>query len=381
MTPIAEKIDLLFQPFAFKRGITLRNSVAMAPMTTWSSNDDLTISDEEARYYEARVGSVGLVITGCSHVTPNGQGFTDEFASYDDSFLPSLRKLADAAKSGGAPAILQIFHGGNKALAALVPNGDIVSASTMAIDATPFTPAAASRALNEDEIQGIIQDFGQATRRAIEAGFDGVELHGAHGFLLQNFLSPFFNQRTDQWGGSLENRLRFPLAVVAEVQRIIQEHATGPFLLGYRLSPDEPQEGGLRIAEVYELLDRLIALNIDYAHLSLPSVLTAKPVDDPDGQLVIEGILARANGRLPLIAAGHIRTPTEARQALDLGLAVVAVGQALVVNPNWLELAATGREEAIEVALQPSKVAGKRIPAKLWGIIQVATGWFTVAAE
>ncbi|WP_230687620.1 oxidoreductase [Hymenobacter ruricola] len=232
MIPTAEKIDLLFQPFAFKRGITLRNAVAMAPMTTWSSNDDLTISDEEARYYEARVNGVGLVITGCSHVTPNGQGFTDEFASHDDSFIPSLRKLATAAKSGGAPAILQIFHGGNKALAALVPNGDIVSASTMDIEATAFTPPAASRALTEEEIQGIIQDFGQATRRAIEAGFDGVELHGAHGFLLQNFLSPFFNQRTDQWGGSLENRLRFPLAVVAEVRRIIQEHATGPFLLG-----------------------------------------------------------------------------------------------------------------------------------------------------
>ncbi|MDB5270821.1 MAG: NADH-dependent flavin oxidoreductase, oye family [Hymenobacter sp.] len=240
MTATAEYTDLLFKPFAFKRGIHLKNSVAMAPMTTWSSNEDLTISNEEARYYEARVNGVGLVITGCSHVTPNGQGFTDEFASSDDSFIPSLRKLADAAKSGGAPAILQIFHGGNKALAALVPHGDIVSASTMAIEATAFTPAANSRGLRDDEIQDIIQAFGQATRRAIEAGFDGVELHGAHGFLLQNFLSPFFNQRTDEWGGSLENRLRFPVAVVREVQRVIEEHATRPFLLGYRVSPDEP---------------------------------------------------------------------------------------------------------------------------------------------
>ena len=96
MTTTAEHTDLLFKPFAFKRGITLKNAVAMAPMTTWSSNDELTISDDEARYYEARVNGVGLVITGCSHVTPNGQGFTDEFASYDDSFLPSLRKLAAA---------------------------------------------------------------------------------------------------------------------------------------------------------------------------------------------------------------------------------------------------------------------------------------------
>ncbi|MBW3127177.1 NADH-dependent flavin oxidoreductase [Hymenobacter profundi] len=381
MITTAETTDLIFQPFAFKRGLYLKNPVAMAPMTTWSSNDDLTISDEEARYYHARVGGVGLVITGCSHVTPSGQGFTDEFASYDDSFLPSLRKLADAAKSGGAPAILQIFHAGNKALAPLIPNGDIVSASTMEIAATAFTPAASSRALREDEIQDIIQAFGQATRRAIEAGFDGVELHGAHGFLLQNFLSPYFNQRTDEWGGSLENRLRFPLAVVQEVQRVIQEHTEQPFLLGYRISPDEPQDGGLRIHDVYELLDRLALLDIDYVHVSLPSVLTAKPVDSQDDQLVVEGVLARVNGRLPVIAAGHIRTPAEARQALSLGLSLVAVGQALVVNPNWLELATSGREDEIQAALQPSKVEERRIPGKLWGIIQVATGWFTVAAE
>jgi AraC family transcriptional activator of pobA len=164
---------------------------------------------------------VSLVITGCSHVTPNGQGFNDEFASYDDSFLPSLRKLAAAAKRG-APAILQIFHGGSKALAALVLHNDIVSASTMDIGATAFTLTATSRTLTEAAIHGIIQNFGQATRRANEAGFDGVELHGAHGFLLQNFLSPFFNQRTDQWSGSLETACA-PL---------------WPFLYFYRMSPN-----------------------------------------------------------------------------------------------------------------------------------------------
>ena len=133
----------------------------------------------------------------------------------------------------------------------------------MASEAATFTPAAASRALTEDEIQDIIQAFGPATRRVIIAGFDGVELPGAHGFLLQNFLSPYFNQRPDEWGGPLINRRRFPLTVVQEVQRIIQPHATRPFPLGYRISPDEPQDGGLRIGDVYELLDRLAALDID----------------------------------------------------------------------------------------------------------------------
>lgn len=204
--------DLLTQAFTFKNGLRMRNRVVMAPMTTWSANDDETISDEEVNYYQARATGVGLVITGCTHVQRNGVGFTNEFAAYDDRFIPSLRKLADAAKSGGALAILQLFHAGNKAVPELIPGGEIVSASALAAPAGPFNRGGqASRALGHDEIYDVIHDFGEATRRAIEAGFDGVELHGAHGFLIQNFFSPCFNQRTDEWGGSLANRMRFPL--------------------------------------------------------------------------------------------------------------------------------------------------------------------------
>ena len=105
----------LFEPFELITGVTLRNRVAMAPMTTWASNDDGTVSDAEDAYYRRRVTGVGLVITGCTHVQANGVGFTGEFAAHDDAFVPSLRRLAAAAKSGGAPAILQIFHAGAKA--------------------------------------------------------------------------------------------------------------------------------------------------------------------------------------------------------------------------------------------------------------------------
>lgn len=381
MTTSPEKNSPLFEPFTFKRGIHVRNRVAMAPMTTWSSNDDSTISDEEVRYYRPRVGGVGLVITGCSRVSPSGQGFTDEFAAYDDTFIPSLRKLADAAKSGGAPAILQLYHAGNKALTHLIPGSDLVSASALQMEATPFTPGGTeSRALRSDEIQAIIQAFGQAVRRAIEAGFDGVELHGAHGFLLQNFLSPFFNQRTDEWGGSLESRLRFPLAVVQEVQRVIKEHASRPFLLGYRISPEEPIDGGLRIEDVYVLIDRLAELHLDYLHVSLTSLLTAKHLDATDDKLIIEGVLERVNGRLPVISAGQVRTPAEARQALALGLSLVAVGQGLVMNPNWVELAASRREVEIQTVLHPAKVVELQLPGKLWSVVQGAKGWFDVVA-
>lgn len=182
------KYNNLLESFSFKNGITLRNRVVMSPMTTWSSNDDYTISDEEVKYYKKRVNGVGLVITGCMHVQPNGIGFTNEFAAYDDKFIPSLRKLADGAKSGGAPAVLQIFHAGNKALPDLTPNGDVVSSSAVETEATEFAPSVLPRELSHAEILEVIHAFGETTRRAIEAGFDGVEIHGAHGFLLQNFF-------------------------------------------------------------------------------------------------------------------------------------------------------------------------------------------------
>ena len=369
----------LFQPFNFSNGLTLRNHVIMAPMTTWSANDDGTVSDEEISYYRNRTQGVGLVLTGCTHVAANGIGFTGEFASYDDRFTPSLRRLADAAKSGGAPAVLQIFHAGNKAEASLVPNGEVVSASSVPVAAGPFNPGGIiPRPLRHDEILDVIADFGAATRRAIDAGFDGIELHGAHGFLLQNFFSPLYNKRDDEWGGSPENRMRFPLAVVREVHRVIREFADRPFLLGYRISPEESEKGGLRVGDAYSFIDRLIETGVDYVHASLSNVLEAKPVDDAGEHTIAELIATHIAGRVPMIAAGQIRTPEQAARGLDLGLSLVAIGQGLVINPNWVELSTSGQEDRIEVEVKTSNVSDIELPAKLWGVIQAATGWFKV---
>ncbi|KMJ54546.1 NADH:flavin oxidoreductase [Vogesella sp. EB] len=370
----------LFQPFVFKNGLTLRNRAVMAPMTTWSANPDGSISDQEVAYYRARVRGVGMVVTGCTHVTPDGIGFTDEFASHDDRFIPSLRRLSDAARSGGAPAILQIFHAGNKALPQLVPDGRVVSASALKVPPSPFNAAeVTSHALSGQEVEEIIVAFGETIRRAIEAGFDGIELHGAHGFLIQNFFSPLSNQRDDEWGGSLENRMRFPLAVVREAQRVIAAHAKRPFLLGYRISPEETGEGALRIEDSYVLIDRLIEAGVDYLHASLFDIPNAKPVGNTGERTTAELLVERVAERIPLIAAGLVRTPAEAEKALDTGLSLVAIGQGLVMNPAWIELAAEGRETEIATVLDSDRVPQLAIPDKLWGVIQAVKGWFPLA--
>lgn len=376
---MTNKHPSLFSPFMLTEKIKLRNRIVMAPMTTWSANPDGTISEQELEFYKRRSQNVGLVITGCTYVTPRGIGFTHEFAAYDDRFINSLEKLAAAAQSGGAPAILQIFHAGNKAIPELVPNNDVISASASSVKSGDFMKRVVqSREMTENEIQETIRAFGDVTKRAIKAGFDGVELHGAHGFLLQNFFSPLFNQRNDRWGGDLEGRMRFPLAVLQEVKNVVYEYATKPFAIGYRISPEESVTGGLRIEDTYKLLDRLISSGISYIHTSLVSINDSYPVESPNGPRTIELILNHIAGRVPVIAAGKIRTPSQAQEAISTGLPLVAIGKGLVINPEWVTLAESGRGHEIQTTLNPQLVPELTIPDKLWDQIQASkgTGWF-----
>jgi len=373
------KYSKLFQSFPLATDIELRNRIIMAPMTTWSANDDGTVSEQELNYIRQRVNGVGLVITGCTHVQENGIGFTNEFAAFDDRFIPSLKKLAQAAKSGGAPAILQIFHAGNKAIPDLIPNADVVSASALKTPSGSFIDSQmTSRALSSTEILDVIQAFGETTRRAIEAGFDGIELHGAHGFLIQNFFSPLFNQRKDEWGGSLEKRMRFPLEIVKEVKRVIEQHAKRPFALGYRISVEEYDENGLRIGESLQLIDHLIESGIDYLHVSLADILNGKPIDSVDEKLTIQNVIEHVNQRIPLISAGKIRTPDQAVASLALGLPLVAIGKAIVMNPDWVELAANNQVDQISTELGIEKDSELHIPDLLWHEIKIRKGWFLI---
>lgn len=376
---MTNKHPSLFSPFMLTEKIKLRNRIVMAPMTTWSANPDGTISEQELEFYKRRSQNVGLVITGCTYVTPSGIGFTHEFAAYDDRFINSLEKLAAAAKSGGAPAILQIFHAGNKAIPELVPNNDVISASASNVKSGDFMKRVVqSREMTENEIQETIRAFGDVTKRAIKAGFDGIELHGAHGFLLQNFFSPLFNQRNDRWGGDLEGRMRFPLAVLQEVKNVVYEYATKPFAIGYRISPEESVTGGLRLEDTYKLLDRLISSGISYIHTSLVSINDSYPVESPNDPRTIELILNHIAGRVPVIAAGKIRTPSQAQEAISAGLPLVAIGKGLVINPEWVTLAESGRSHEIQTTLNPQLVPELTIPDKLWDQIQASkgTGWF-----
>lgn len=377
------KYNKLFSPLAFDKGISLKNRLVMAPMTTWASNEDFTISNEEVEYYHKRVNGVGLVITGCTHVTANGIGFTHEFAGYDDTFLPSLKKLAKAAQSGGASAILQMFHAGNKAIPGLIPNGEVVSASVVSSGPILLSDKEnLPKELNENEILEIIKAFGETTKRAIEAGFDGVEIHGAHGFLLQNFISSFFNKRNDQWGGSLENRLRLSLEIVREVKKVVLEYVDRPFLIGYRISPEEIPQQTYGLQDTFILIDKLIEEKIDYLHFSLLDAVNQKPIDSEFSDEPISVVLNNyVNNRVPVLVAGGITTPAMANQVLEYGVSMVAIGRTLVINPDWVELVESGEEEKIVSNLKLDTVEDKKIPLKMMTIFEALEGWVPLESK
>lgn len=363
----------LFEKFSFSKGIQLKNRIVMAPMTNFSSNADGTVSDAELKYYMRRSSGVGMVITACTFVTVNGKGFHGEFAGDRDEMVPSLRQLATEIKAQGAKAILQIFHGGRQVPPELVPNGDVVSASAVPAEG-PGKPV--PRELTEAEIESIIRDFGETTRRAIEAGYDGVEIHGANGYLIQQFFSPHSNRREDRWGGSLERRMAFPLAVVDEVKRVAEAHSNVPFLVGYRFSPEEPETPGITMADTLVLIDALVEKNLDYLHVSLQDFWSTPRRGVEDSRPRIEIIQERVGNHVPVIGVGSIYTADEAVNALQTGVPLVALARELIIDPDWVQKVEQGREDQIVTKIDKNKQTELVVPDPLWQAIINRPGWF-----
>ncbi|MBW8348463.1 NADH-dependent flavin oxidoreductase [Bacillus sp. IITD106] len=363
----------IFEPYTLPNGIQLKNRIIMAPMTHASSNLDGTVSETEINYYVRRAKGLGMVIVSSTKVMANG-GFPGTASADRDEMIPGLRRLALAIQSEGAKSILQITHAGRKCPPFVE---DIVSAS-----AIPESKAGAAvpRELTAAEIPNIIRAFGEAARRAIEAGFDGVEIHGANGDLIQQFFSPHSNRRNDRWGGSLEKRMTFPLAVVDEVIRVVRQHTKKPFIVGYRLSPEEMGTPGIMMSDTLNLIEVLASKELDYVHISQNDFWSTpkRGVDDtrPNTEIIQE----RA-GRLPVIGNGSIRTAEKAVQALQTGIPLIALGRELVMEPDWMEKIAQGREDDIKTTLSKADQHKMAIPDSLWGMIMRVPGWFPIEIE
>jgi 2,4-dienoyl-CoA reductase-like NADH-dependent reductase (Old Yellow Enzyme family) len=305
--------------------LALPNGFIVAPMTTYSSLEDGTISPDELPYLARRAeGGFGAIMTAACYVHPSGKAFTGQWGCDNDDKLESLASVAQAIHSGGAKAILQIHHGGRQCPPKLA-GGECISASAIAAESHN---ASIPREMTDDEIERTIQDFAQATRRAKLSGFDGVEIHGANTYLVQQFVSPHSNRRTDKWNAA---DLLFPKRLV---ETVLQEVGTD-FPVGYRFSSEEPETPGIRLEQTRNLIDELCKFQLSFFHISLRSY-DQPSIHNQGDQSVLRQIANHINGRLPLIGVGSIRTSQDVPKALGEGAGALAIGRGAICDPDWV---------------------------------------------
>ena len=316
----------VLSPITFARGHrTVRNRCVLAALTNKQSNDDGCLSDEETRWLTHRAqGGFGIVTSAAANVTENGKGWEGELGVYDDAHVPGLRALAGELRMHGALSLVQLFHGGIRAPASLT------GVQPMTASTTPLEPGgdANARGMTAEEIETTVEAFGQAAHRCEQAGMDGVELHGAHGYLIAQFLTRYCNRRTDAWGLAHD-----PIGFLRAIVLRVRELTSPDFLVGVRLSPKMPQldfafEDGMRV------LDAVMKLELDFIHVSCWDIHeTAK---HNGATLPMTQHYANAiEKRVPLITTGGVWSADDARLAMSMGADLVGVGRVGIAHPDW----------------------------------------------
>jgi len=305
----------------------LKNRIVMPPMASGLATRTGEVTEALVAHYKSRCRSVGLVIVEHSYIHPVGRTSEMQLGIHDDNLVPGLSRLVKAVHEEGTPIAIQIGHGGRRA------NSSVCGAQPVAPSPIPDPESKEiPRELTVNEIQSIVKAFGLAAGRAVKAGFDAVEIHGAHGLLLSQFCSPLANRRNDRYGGVLENRTRFPLEVASKVLGAVGQDI--PVL--YRLGADDMMPGGLTLEESKRIAQSLVNLGI--AAIDVSGGLCGSRPSNLSG----EGYFAHlAKGikqavRVPVITAGGIKTPQFADEIVRTRIAdLVGIGRALLADPNW----------------------------------------------
>ncbi|MEM0454071.1 MAG: NADH:flavin oxidoreductase [Sulfolobales archaeon] len=311
----------------FVRGMRLRNRLVLPPMASELSGPNGEVTNKLLAHYEVRAGCVGLLIVEHSYISPEGKNSPNQLGIWCDDLITGLSKLAAVIKENDAVAIIQLNHAGGRANPLVCGCKSIAPSSVLVPNGYEIP-----REMSKDDIERVLKAFKEAARRAVNAGFNGIEIHGAHGFLLNQFLSPITNKRSDEFGGSLEGRMRFPLMVVEEVKKVI----AGKLLL-YRIGADDMVEGGFTINEAIKFAMRLAELGVDIIDVS-GGLCGARPqeLQGIQGYFIPLAHRIRKHVEIPVIGVGGITDSCYANKIVKEGIVdLVAVGRAQLANPRW----------------------------------------------
>ncbi|WOJ98482.1 NADH:flavin oxidoreductase [Congregibacter brevis] len=320
----------LSDTLSFKSGAVMPNRFMLAPLTNLQSHPDGTLSDDEYHWLTKRAeGGFGVTMSCASHVQAEGCGFPGQLGCFSDELLPGLTRLAAGINEQASISVLQLHHAGMRSPSEL-------------IGVQPQCPSdnekTGARGLFLEEVWRLRDDFVAAAVRAEKAGFTGVELHGAHGYMLAQFLSPTINQRDDEYGGSLENRSRLLLEIIDGVRA----KCGSEFLLGVRLSPERFD---IRLSEMRVLAQRLMYEGqIDFLDMSLWDSFKTPEEDGFDGKTLLQCFTELDRGDVLLGVAGKIRNAADARRGIAEGADFVVVGRSAILHHDFPKLVAANPE-------------------------------------
>jgi 2,4-dienoyl-CoA reductase-like NADH-dependent reductase (Old Yellow Enzyme family)/thioredoxin reductase len=335
----------LFQPIKIGK-MELKNRLAVPPMGTCFAARDGSVSDRLITYHQARArGGFGLIIVEVTAIDgERGLGSGAQLSLYDDKFIPGFKKLADAVHALGAKMAVQLYHPGRNTYPMYIGNKPPVAPSAIPDPIVRQMP----EELTIEGIHKLVEQYAQGARRVKEAGFDAVEFHGAHGYLIAQFMSAYANKRTDEYGGSFDNFMRFPLQIVRRARELV-----GPdFPILFRISATELVKEGREVPESIEVMKRLVEAGVNAVDVSIgvyeSGIYTSAPPEMPQGFNADNAVKFKQALKIPVLVAGRINDPRVAEDIIKSGKAdIVHIGRQALADPDWPNKVAAGKEADI----------------------------------
>ena len=370
----------LFEKYTLNNKVEVPGLLAVAPLTLFGSNPDGSASDEEREYLKLRATNIGLYILGATAVSQEGIAFYNQPRALSDKDIKPNEERVKIIKDQGALAINQIHHGG--ALAKKEYSGVPVLAVSADVANKELEKQGMAEKENkciemtDKDIRRIIDDFARATEISLKAGYDGIEIHGANNYLLQQFYSGYYNKRTDEWGGSLEKRMKFPLEVVDACCKIRDKYNKPEFIIGYRLSPEEPFEDGITMTETMALVRALVKKPIQFIHVSQKNYFQEVRRGEGVGIPRLKIIHEETKGKTALIGLGGLYSDKDFNKALNSGYSdFIGTGRASMLNKDLAILLKEGKGDKLNLTLESDHPEKYLIPKLLWGMCLKGGEW------
>ena len=360
------KYEKLFEPVTFSNGVKAQNRFMLAPMCDDSAENG-QVTEQQLEYMKTRAANVGIAVTGYAYVNDSGDQVPGQLSVAHDKDINGLAKLATVMKAGGAKAILQLSHAGRGAGGSVAKGYRVYAPSKLPFPWLDYDVDEMTTA----DIEQVIRDYAQATKRVIAAGFDGIEIHNCNHDLLQQFFSASANHRIDEWGGSREKRMALPLAIQRAVKRVIAESRNANFILGWRISPQEKHgdEIGYDVDNMFAQTKRVAELGIDYLNISLNLSADYSNSVRPSYDVKVKGTdksfpeyyRAALRGYCPIYIGSNVLTADDALAAVTDAEGVY-VGRELLMDPDFVQKIAKDRPEEIVNTTTIEKLKAVRLP-------------------